>query len=200
RCDGISRRACLRLGTASLFGLSLPRVLAAQADQAAAARKDVNCIVLWMGGGPSNLDTFDMKLDAPAEIRGEFNPIATNVAGLEICEHLPQMARRMDKVCLLRSVTQEPAHSDHVAAIHYMMTGYPQRSDPSGQPINSTIYPSFGSVVGRQRGWRNSLPPYMLLARKGGVSYHGSGYLGGAYNPLSVGGDPNDAKFSVQDV
>lgn len=199
-CDGVSRRTCLRLGTASLFGLSLPRVLEAQEKQPAAQRKDVNCIVLWMGGGPSNLDTFDMKPAAPAEVRGEFRPIATNVAGLEVCEHLPQMAQRMDKVCLLRSVTQEPAHSDHVAAIHYMMTGYPQRSDPSGQPINSTIYPSYGSVVGRERGWRNSLPPYMLLARKGGVSYHGAGYMGAAYNPLTVGADPNDAKFSVQDV
>jgi uncharacterized protein (DUF1501 family) len=183
-----------------LFGLSLPKVLEAQAHQPPAQRKEVSCIVLWMGGGPSNLDTFDMKPAAPAEYRGEFRPIASKVPGLEVCEHLPQMAERMDKVCLLRSVTQEPAHSDHVAAIHYMMTGYPQRSDPSGQPINSTIYPSYGSVVGRERGWRNSLPPYMLLARKGGVSYHGAGYLGAAYNPLTLGGDPNDAKFSVQDV
>lgn len=199
-CEGISRRTCLSVGTAGLFGLSLPRVLAAQAEQTAAPRKHVNCIVLWMGGGPSNLDTFDMKPGTPVEYRGEFNPIATNVAGLEICEHLPQMARRMDKVCLLRSVTQEPAHSDHVAAIHYMMTGYPQRSDPSGQPINSTIYPSYGSVVGREFGWRNSLPPYVLLAGKGGVSYHGAGYMGAAHNPLSVSSDPNDPKFSVQDV
>jgi uncharacterized protein (DUF1501 family) len=197
-CDGLSRRACLRVGTASLFGLSLPRVLAAEAEQPAAARKDVSCIVLWMGGGPSNLDTFDMKPDAPAEYRGEFRPIASNVAGLDVCEHLPLMARHMDKVCLLRSVTQEPAHSDHVAAIHYMMTGYPQRSDPSGQPINSTIYPSYGSVISRERGWRNSLPPYVLLSK--GVSYHGAGYMGAAYNPLTVGSDPSDAKFSVKDV
>ena len=199
-CDGISRRACLRIGTAGLFGLSLPRVLAAQDEIASSARQDINCIVLWMGGGPSNLDTFDMKPEAPSEYRGEFRPISANLAGLEVCEHLPQMARRMDKVCLLRGVTQEPAHSDHVAAIHYMMTGYPQRSDPSGQPINSTIYPSFGSVISRERGWRNSLPPYVLMARKGGVSYHGAGYMGAAYNPLTVGGDPNEANFSVQDV
>jgi uncharacterized protein (DUF1501 family) len=199
-CNGLSRRACLRIGTAGLFGLSLPNVLAAREAQAVAERKDVNCIVLWMGGGPSNLDTFDMKPDAPAEYRGEFRPIASNVPGLEICEHLPHMSRHMDKVCMLRSVTQEPAHSDHVAAIHYMMTGYPQRSDPSGQPINSTIYPSFGSVVSRERGWRNNLPPYVLLSGKGGVSYHGAGYMGAAYNPLSVGSNPNDAKFNLQDA
>jgi uncharacterized protein (DUF1501 family) len=197
-CDGLSRRSILKIGTLSLFGLNLPQVLAARASQPAGTRRDVNCIVLWMGGGPSNLDTFDMKPDAPAEYRGEFRPIATNVAGLDICEHLPRLAQQMDKVCLIRSVTQEPAHSDHVAAVHYMMSGYPQRSDPSGQPINSTIYPSYGSVVGRERGWRNGLPPYVLLGNRG--PYLGGGYMGSAYDPLSVPGDPGDPNFSVKDV
>src|SRR5436190_9062134 len=106
-CDGVNRRSVLRIGTASLFGLNLPRLLAAEAKQPTVDRKDVNCIVLWMGGGPSNLDTFDMKPDAPAEYRGEFQPIPSNVSGLEVCEHLPLMARQMDKVCMIRSVTQE---------------------------------------------------------------------------------------------
>jgi uncharacterized protein (DUF1501 family) len=197
-CGGLSRRSFLRVGSLSLFGLSLPRVLEAQATQPAAKRRDVNCIVLWMGGGPSNLDTFDMKPDAPAEYRGEFKPIATNVTGLQVCEHLPRMARQMDKVCLLRSVTQDPPHSDHVAAVHYMMSGYPQRSDPSGQPVNSTIYPSYGSVVSRELGWRNALPPYVLLGSRG--PYLGGGYMGSAYDPLAVPGDPGDPAFTVRDV
>ena len=197
-CGGINRRSLLQIGGLSLFGLNLPCVLAAQANQPTPVRKDVNCIVLWMGGGPSNLDTFDMKPDAPAEYRGEFKPISTNVSGLEICEHLPLMAQQMDKVCMIRSVTQDPPHSDHVAAVHYMMTGYPQRSDPSGQPINSTIYPSYGAVVGREKGWRNALPPYVLLGNSG--PYLGAGYMGTAHGPLTVPGDPNDPKFSVKDV
>src|SRR5262245_12965460 len=89
-CSGVDRRSFLRVGGLSLFGLNLPRVLEAQAQQPAAARRDVNCILLWMGGGASNIDTFDMKPDAPAEIRGEFSSIPTNVSGLRICEHLPQ--------------------------------------------------------------------------------------------------------------
>src|SRR5262249_6091081 len=92
-CDGVSRRAFLRVGSASVFGLSLPHVLAAQANQSAAGRKDINVIVLWMGGGASNIDTFDMKPDAPAEIRGEFKSINTNLTGYRICEHLPLMAQ-----------------------------------------------------------------------------------------------------------
>src|SRR4051812_41435011 len=91
-CAGLDRRSFVRVGGLSLFGLSLPRLLQAQVQQPA-ARRDVNCILLWMGGGASNIDTFDMKPDAPAEIRGEFAPIQTNVPGINICEHLPRMTR-----------------------------------------------------------------------------------------------------------
>src|SRR6185436_14407869 len=163
----------------SVFGLTLPRFLAAQAAQQPEKRKDVNVILLWMGGGPSNIDTFDMKPDAPVEVRGEFQPIATNVPGQYVCEHLPRVARHMDKICLLRSVTHSES-GDHVAACHYMLTGYPQRPDPTGQPANSVIYPSYGSVVSRQKGWNNGLPPYVLLSGKLGV-YYGGGYMGSAY-------------------
>lgn len=197
-CSGVSRRSFLQVGALSVFGVNLPRVLANQAAQPAAARRDVNCILLWMGGGPSNIDTFDMKPDAPSEIRGEFQPIASNVPGLPVCEHLPLMARHMDKVCMVRSVTHTES-GDHVAATHYMMTGYPQRPDPTGQPVNSLIYPAYGSVVARQKGWRNSLPPYTLLSGKGSV-YTGAGYMGSAYDPLIIRSNPNDPAFRVQDV
>lgn len=197
-CSGVDRRSFLRVGSLSLFGLSLPNVLAARAQQPAASRSDVNCILLWMGGGASNIDTFDMKPDAPAEYRGEFSQINTNLTGLRICEHLPQMAKHMDKVCLLRSVTHTES-GDHVAAVHYMLTGYPQRPDPTGQPANSVIYPCYGSVVSREKGWRNSLPPYMVLTGKP-APYTGAGYMGSAYNPLTVRADPSLAGFSVEDV
>ena len=87
-CDGLSRRSLLKIGGLSLFGISLPQVLAAQ-SQSPREGKAKNVILLWMGGGPSNIDTFDMKPDAPAEIRGEFQSIATKLSGYRICEHLP---------------------------------------------------------------------------------------------------------------
>ncbi len=197
-CGGVDRRNFLRVGGLATFGLSLPQLLQAEATQPAVARKDVNCILLWMGGGPSNIDTFDMKPDAPAEYRGEFRPIDSNLPGLSVCEHLPLMAKQMDKVCLLRSVSHTES-GDHTAANHYMLTGYPQRPDPSGQPANSLIYPAYGSVVSRERGWQNSLPPYVVLTGKP-AGYMGSGYLGSAYSPLTIKADANEPKFAVQDV
>lgn len=196
-CEGMGRRAFLHAGGLGLFGLGLPEVLAAQ-NTAGAARKDVNCILLWMGGGPSNIDTFDMKPEASAEIRGEFRPIDSNVPGLQVCEHLPLMARHMEKVCLLRSVSHTES-GDHTAAVHYMFTGYPQRPDPSGQPANSIIYPSYGSVVSRELGWNRDMPPYVVLSGKS-APYSGAGYLGSTFNPLTVKADPSDPKFAVQDV
>src|SRR5688500_11338305 len=87
-CSGINRRRLLQVGGASAFGLSLPQLLQAEAGKPAADRKDISVILLWMGGGPSNIDTFDMKPEAPAEIRGEFGSIATKNPSLRICEHL----------------------------------------------------------------------------------------------------------------
>ena len=193
-CDGISRRAYLRVGVVSLFGLSLPRYLALLAAEEARA---MNCILLWTDGGMSNVDTFDMKPDAPVEYRGEFRPIASNVPGIEVCEHLPRMARCMDKVCLVKSIAHAES-GDHAAATHYMLTGYPQRPDPTGQPAGSTIYPMFGSVVAKELGWHNSMPPNVQLG--GGLNYSGAGYLGSAFNPLMVRNDPNAANFRVDDV
>src|SRR5262245_4691057 len=150
-CGGPSRRAFLHVGGLSLLGLSLPRVLEAQARQPARARKDVSCILLWMGGGPSNIDTLDMKPDAPAEYRGEFKPVAPSVTGVQVCEHLPRLAKQMDKVCLIRSVSH-PESGDHTAATHYLLTGYPQRPDPTGEPANALVHPSYGAVVSREKG------------------------------------------------
>src|SRR5438045_3295076 len=132
-CQGISRRALLEVGGLGLFGLSLPRWLEVQSAGAEPPPRDVSCILLWTDGGMSNIDTLDMKPEAPVEYRGEFQPIHSNVPGSDVCEHLPRMATCMDKVCLVRSIAH-PESGDHTAASHYMLTGYPQRSDPTGQP------------------------------------------------------------------
>jgi hypothetical protein len=195
-CDGVDRRAFLQLGGLSLFGLSLPTWLAQRQAQAASLQRDVSCIVLFTDGGMSNIDTLDMKPLAPAEYRGEFRPISTNVPGIDVCEHLPLMARQMDKVCVVRSIAHKES-GDHVAARHYMLTGYPQRPDITGQPVGSTVYPSFGSVVAREKGWQNALPPYVLF---GGLDYSGAGYMGATYSPLQIQADPNAADFRVENV
>ena len=193
-CQGVSRRAFLRVGSLSLFGVSLPSWLEAHAGHPSS--KDVSCILLWTDGGMSNIDTLDMKPEAPAEYRGEFKPISSNVPGTPLCEHLPQMARCMDKVCVVKSIVH-PESGDHAAATHYMLTGYPQRSDPTGQPTGSTIYPTFGSVVSREKGWRGGLPPSVMF---GSSHYAGAGYLGSQFDPLMIRSDPNAADFRVEDV
>lgn len=198
-CGGVTRRSLLQLGGLSLFGLSLPRMLAAEAGALpSVAAKAKNCILLWMGGGPSNIDTFDMKPEAPLEYRGDFQPIDTNLPGVQVCEHLPLMSRQMDKVCLIKSLTHTES-GDHTAATHYVLTGYPQRPDPAGQPANSLVYPAYGSVIGKELGWRNALPPYVILG--GEVTpYAYAGYLGSSYDPLFIKNDPNDPKFTIEDV
>ncbi|HVX63444.1 MAG TPA: DUF1501 domain-containing protein [Pirellulales bacterium] len=194
-CQGFSRRAALQVGGLSLFSLSLARMLEAKANGAVA--KDVSCILLWTDGGMSNIDTFDMKPEAPLEYRGQFQPIATNVPGTAVCEHLPQMARQMDKLCLIKSIAHKES-GDHVAATHYMLTGYPQRPDTSGQPVGSTIYPMFGSLIARQQGWLNAMPPNVQIGHR--LPYGGAGYIGSAYDPLSILDNPAAADFRLGDL
>ncbi len=196
-CEGMSRRAWLQVGGLSLFGMSLPKLLQAEAAQPAAARKDVNFILLFTSGGLANMDTLDMKPEAPIEYRGEFQPIATSLPGVTVCEHLPLMSRQMDKVCQVRSIVHQG--SQHAEAMHWMLTGYPQVPDVNGAPVGSTIYPCFGSVVSKELGWKNGLPPYVQCAPNE-MGYSGGGYLGSAYNALMVRRSPADKDFSVDDV
>lgn len=196
-CSGWSRRAFLQVGSLPLFGLSLPRVLAAEAGGAAAATTPLNCILLWTNGGIANMDTFDMKPDAPPEYRGEFRPIDTNLPGVQVCEHLPRMSRLMDLICQVRTI--EHTGSQHAEASHFMLTGYPQVPDVNAAPVGSTVYPCFGSVVSKELGWQRGMPPYVKFSGKS-MAYSGGGYLGSAYNALEIGADPNAADFSVQDV
>lgn len=196
QCDGVSRRTVLQAGGLGLFGISLPSLLRAEAASKSGS-KPMNCILLFTAGGMSNIDTFDMKPDAPIEYRGEFVPISSNVSGTQVCEHLPRMAQVMDKVCLIKSIVHAES-GDHTAAMHYMLTGYPQRPDPTGQPIGSTIYPAFGSVIAKELGWQNNLPPNVLIGHK--MSYVGAGYLSSRFDPLPINADPNAKDFRVEDV
>jgi uncharacterized protein (DUF1501 family) len=199
-CDGVSRRDFVRLGTASLFGMSftLPDLLAAQAraSEQGQPTRDVSLIFLFLHGGLSTIDTFDLKPDAPAEFRGEFRPIDTNVPGTRVCEHLPRMARQMDKVSLIRSFRHH--NSDHGAADHYILTGYfPQAGfNPSLSPNNQR--PAHGSIIARKLGPRAGVPPYICLPRMHPSS--GSAYLGPTYAPFVIDADPNAPDFAVPDI
>jgi Protein of unknown function (DUF1501) len=185
-CDGITRRDALRVGALGFFGLTLPNVLQlqARADDA----RDVNCILLWLNGGPSHIDMFDPKPDAPAEIRGEFGVVETNVKGTRISDQLPRLAKQADRYSILRVTSPD---SGHETATSYLLSGY--KFTPS------VVYPAYGSVVAREKGFRNGLPPYAHL---GGLpfGYGTAGYMGSVYNPFEISGDPNSKKFSVRDV
>ncbi len=195
-CDGVSRRDLLRIGTACGLGLSLPELLRQQAFANEGVRKDVSLIILFLKGGLSTIDTWDMKPDAPAEFRGEFQPISTNVPGIQIGEHLPRVAQILDRFSLVRSFYQRS--SDHGPADHYMLTGYHPLAgfNPNLHPNNQR--PSHGSIIARKLGARGSVPPYVCLPRMHASA--GSAYLGSAVAPFVVEADPNAPNFAVPDL
>jgi uncharacterized protein (DUF1501 family) len=199
-CDGLARRDFLRLGTAGVFGLglSLPELLArrAAASERGGSPRDVSLIFLFLRGGLSTIDTLDLKPDAPAEFRGDFKPIPTNVPGIQIGEHLPKLARQADKFSLLRSFRHH--NSDHGPADHYMFTGYFPRAgfNPNLTPNNQQ--PAYGAVIARKRGPRGPVPPYVCLPKMHASA--GPAYLGASAAPFVVNADPNAPDFSVPDV
>src|SRR5436190_9389890 len=182
-CDGRSRRDFLRVGTASLFGLNLglPKLLAADRVKSPGT-KDVSLIFVFLHGGLSTIDTFDLKPDAPAEFRGEFKPVSTNAPGVQVCEHLPHVAQVMDHVSLVRSFRHH--NSDHGPADHYMLTGYFPTAgfNPTLNPNNQR--PSHGSIIAKKLGPRGSVPPYVCLPKMHPSC--GSAYLGATAAPFVV--------------
>lgn len=193
-CDSVNRRTALRVGGASLFGagFSLPRILAAESP----AANDVSVIFLFLKGGLSTIDTWDLKPQAPTEFRGPFSPIATNIPGIELGEHLPQMARQMDKISLVRNFGHR--NSDHGPADHYMLTGYHPIAgfNPNLSPNNQR--PAHGAIISRKLGPRGSVPPYVCLPRMHASA--GSSYLGATVAPFVVEADPNSPGFAVPDL
>jgi hypothetical protein len=191
-CDGVSRRDFLRVGALSGFGLSLADLLRAKAAAGAANTRDVSCIMLWLQGGISHIDSFDPKPEAPAEIRGEFGVIDTSVPGIKVCDPLPKLARHQDKYTILRSLN--PRNGSHGVADAYMLTGH---------MFNPALtYPSFGAVIAREKGDRNRMPPYVQLGQAIDKKFGGgaAGFLGDQYNPFILPGDPSQPGFSVRDV
>lgn len=198
-CDGITRRDMLKVGALSTLGLTLPDLLRSRAAQAAAgkATRDVNCILIFQAGGSSQLETFDMKPDAPAEVRGEFKAISTNVPGIQICEHLPRLARQIDRFSIIRSLTH--TNAGHGGGAHYMCTGkHPTAGFVEGLNRPNNQHPFFGSVVAQQKGIRHDLPPFISLPML--LAYGGPAFLGPAYMPFVIESDPSSPSFRVRDL
>lgn len=192
-CDDVSRRNFLRVGALSLGGWTL----ADQLRQAGAAEstKDRPCkavIQVWLAGGPSHIDMYDLKPQAPAEFRGEFKEIDTNVPGIRISEHLPIQAQCFDKLSVVRSGTH--TNAGHGMGSQWMLTGWQPTIE-----VNDNIYPACGSVVSRVNGANEpGLPAYVNLPRRLGLG--NAAYLGASYNPFAPEDDPNQPGFNVRNL
>ena len=198
-CSGIRRRSFLQAGAAGMAGLSLPEWMTLQAAGAVdeSKAKIRNCITLFLVGSPGHVDTWDMKPDAPDDIRGPFKPIETNVPGIEICEHFPLMARMMDKVALIRSLHHKTGAS-HENGQRWMMTGHDFSAD--------SMKPYIGSVVSRMFGSRSDLPASIILPGRigntGSATPHGqdAAHLGSGHQSFFLGGDPARSDFKVANL
>ncbi len=208
----LSRRELLRVGGLSLLGLSSVDLLRLRAAQIASSGADAagprrfnSCIFIFLFGGPSHIDLWDMKPEAPREIRGEFKPVATRTPGIQICEHLPRMAAQMDKLCLLRSMEHRmPVHGP---ACSEMFSGRPYFGPPVTDQARNEDWPSLGSLTMRYAQRRAALPPAVVLpwyiqfvGQDKRIAGQTGGRMGDLSNPFLVQGDPSDAKFQVQGI
>jgi Protein of unknown function (DUF1501) len=182
-CDGISRRGFIQVGAVSFLGLSLPQLLRAESANGESKQHTSkrSVILIWQHGGPSQLDTFDMKPEAPAEIRGPWRSIETNVPGIYVSELCQEQAKVMDKCTIIRSFSH--GDGDHWAAAHWMLTGHRGATGSDRVPRN----PSMSAISSLLLGPRQSGVPSCVNINDGGFGFHGGAYLGVAHNPFRIG-------------
>ncbi len=198
-CDRMSRRRAIGLGTTGLFGgLTLPQLMRLQAEAPTTRpAKAESLILLFLEGGPSHIDMWDLKPEAPREIRGPYKPIPTNVPGIQVCEHLPRCAKVMDKFTLMRN----HSHNDngHVTGYHYVLTGYrPNFSDGDVATPANELYPAIGSIVSKELGPRSSVPANINMPDP--MKAGGPGFYGAEHAPFVIETDPVEPDFQVKDV
>ena len=204
-CAGMPRRDFLQLGIGGALGIGLTSLLRLQANAAvvpvgagkpgAKTGSKINCIMIWLDGGPSHYETFDPKPDSPSDIRGSFGTIPTSVPGVHFSEVMPHLAKVADKVTIVRSICHKDPN--HGGGNHYMMTGA-KTPVPVACGAFVTFHPSFGSVVSHHRGLTNGIPAYMSVPRASRSA--GPNFLGGKHAPFVINGNPNEKNFQVRDV
>lgn len=191
-CSGVSRRTFIRLGGLAAFGLGLPQFLQARSQAPLAKAKAKRCILMWMQGGPSHIDTFDPKPDAPAEIRGEFGTVPTALPGVRFAEVAPMLAKQANQLAIIRG--HDPKNGSHGTADHLMMTGH---------TFNASLpFPCFGSVIAKERGYVDGMLPFVQLGRAIDRRFNGgiAGFIGDQFNPFEVPDDPSSPAFKVRDL
>lgn len=200
-CDGVSRRSFLQIGVAGMASFGLPGLL--QLRQASAqdgkGKKDTRVILIWLDGGPSHMDTYDLKPEAPPEYRGFWSPIKTNVPGMQVTEMFPRHAKVADKFSIIRSLWHNDG--DHFGGGHRMLTGRPGATgaDTTGKS------PSIGSITAAVAGARRpGVPAYVAIpyAMSIGIrpGYFAANYVGRPYDPFETDGDPNSRDFKVKNL
>ncbi len=202
RESSLNRRKLLRVGALGLAGLTLPHLLRAEGTSRRGNARARSIIFLNQFGGPSHHDTFDMKPDAPDNIRGEFRPIATRVPGTRICEHLPNLARISDKFCIIRSVSHWMRN--HNSASYYCLTGVAPPLDDIRLRDTLDLYPAYGSTVARLRPADDRMPSFVAyphILRDGSITpgQHAS-FLGKNYDPMFFREDPNSPSFRLPEL
>jgi len=191
-CDGIARRDFLRVGALVPLGFTLGNFLGAKSAGAVEGKGRAKAVILvYLGGGLSHHDSFDLKPDAPSEIRGKYTSIPSNVSGLRVGELLPMMAQTMDKVALIRSGSHNNDH--HETATNWVLSGR------FGSAFGD--YPAMGAVVAHETGFHGALPPYVSVPKNPSFTWElgRSAYLGGKYESFRAG-DPNEPNYKVRDL
>jgi hypothetical protein len=201
----MQRRHCLHIGGLSLLGLNALELFRLQQAAATTPRRAKSCVFIFLFGGPSHIDLWDMKPEAPAEVRGDFRPIATRTPGLELCEHLPLLARETDKLCLVRSTTHKM--NVHGPACSEIYTGREYFGPPVTDQARAEDWPSLSALVMRYGQSVAGLPPAMVLpwytqfvGQDRRIAGQTGGRMGENWNPFLVSGDPSAADFQVQGV
>ncbi len=196
------RRKLLQIGGLGMMGVTLPRLLAAAEEPQSSPIKAKRVIFLFQWGGPSHLDTFDMKPEAAEEIRGPLKPISSVVPGLPVCEHFPEMAKRMDRVTLIRSMTHEM--KNHNSAGYYALTGHAPPSDDQRLRDSLDLWPAYGSVVDHLAPNQGEMPtfvsyPYTISDGSVTPGQHAS-FLGKRHDPFFFQEDPNQNGFRLPEL
>jgi hypothetical protein len=205
RVRRISRRELVRAGGLSLLGLSMADLMRSRESAAAPVAassfgRAKSCILLFMWGGPAHQDTWDMKPEAPSEVRGEFRPIPTNVPGIQICEHFPQLSQRTDRLAIVRSMTHNNA--DHLTSTHFMLTGLA----PPASSERRAEWPHIGAVLSKLGRAHGALPPFVSMRPKLENDVprfveqsrgQFAGWLGPIHDPFTIDRDPSRPDFSI---